>query len=267
MALHPVKTRQPAHRRNPANSVLASGQCFAYPKGHTPPDRPPPLMLLSTSHNFIFVHVPKTAGTALTAALAPFATTGTRTPMRRAIRWLPLHEAPDRAYFRKHETAADMAKKMGLPAYYGFHRFTVVRNPFEHAVSHYEYLKEFRNPKLAARFAAMSFGDYLTWRTTARGLFVPSFTVIPDQAHWLVDAHGQLLVNRVMRMESLSDDFATLTTDLGLSGVTMQRINPTQAKQKDRPLASYYDSDTLDRVRQLYARDFDLFGYSRDLPA
>ena len=68
-------------------------------------------MILSTSHNFLFVHVPKTAGTAMTAALEPFAVTGTRTAWRRLMRRLPLREAPEKAYFRKHETAADMRAK------------------------------------------------------------------------------------------------------------------------------------------------------------
>lgn len=223
-------------------------------------------MILSTSHNFLFVHVPKTAGTAMTAALEPFAVTGTRTPLRRALRWLPLREAPDRAYFRKHETAAAMRAKLGATVFDGFFRFTVVRNPFDHAVSHYEYLKEFRNPRKAAEFAAMSFADYLRWRTTAQGLFVPSFSVLPDQAHWLVDAAGQLLVNRVLKFESLAADFDALTAEIGLSGVKMQRINPTRAKVKGRSLASYYDPGTLDTVRALYARDFALFGYPKDLP-
>ena len=224
-------------------------------------------MILSTSHNFIFVHVPKTAGTALTKALEPFAVLGTRTLTRRAIRWLPFRENPARAYFRKHETANDMARKIGLQDFLGFHRFTVVRNPFDHAVSHYEYLKEFRNPKLAARFAAMSFDDYLGWRTTARGPFVPSFTVLPDQAHWLLDSQGQLLVTRVMRFETLADDFAKLSADLGLTGAAIQRINPTQARQPGRALASYYTAATTQKVRALYSRDFDLFDYPRDLPA
>ena len=36
-------------------------------------------MTISISHRFIFVHVPKTAGTALTAALQPFVGPDTRT--------------------------------------------------------------------------------------------------------------------------------------------------------------------------------------------
>jgi len=223
-------------------------------------------VILSTSHRFIFVHVPKTAGTAMTAALEPFAVTGTRTPFRRALRWLPVREAPDRAYFRKHETAADMRAKLGPEVFNGFFRFSVVRNPFDHAVSHYEYLKEFRNAKKAAEFAAMSFADYLDWRTTARGMFVPSFSVLPDQAHWLIDRAGALLVDRVIRFEALSESWPGLMADLGLPGVELRYVNRTQAKSDKRPLVSYYDPATADRVRSLYARDFDLFGYSRDLP-
>ncbi len=223
-------------------------------------------MILSTSHNFLFVHVPKTAGTAMTAALEPFAVSGTRTIWRRALRRLPLREAPDRAYFRKHETAADMQRKMGSEAFAGFLKFAAVRNPFDHAVSHYEYLKEFRNPGLAARFAEMSFAQYLDWRMTRHGPFVPFFTVLPDQTHWLVDHSGRMLVDRVLRFETLAEDFAALTAELGLGAVAMARINPTRAKAAGRRLDSYYDAGTLERVRRLYDRDFDLLGYARDLP-
>ena len=61
-------------------------------------------MILSQSHKFLFVHVPKTAGTALTAALSPFGVTGTRHLWRRLLRRLPVTESPDHAYLRKHET-------------------------------------------------------------------------------------------------------------------------------------------------------------------
>ncbi|HMS94021.1 MAG: sulfotransferase family 2 domain-containing protein [Tabrizicola sp.] len=224
-------------------------------------------MILSTTHRFIFVHVPKTAGTALTAALEPYGVTGTRTTLRRLIRRLPFREAPERAYFRKHETAAAIRAKMGAQAFDRLMSFSVVRNPFDHAVSHYEYLKEFRNAQKAAAFARMSFAEYLHYRTTARGLFVPSFAVLPDQSRWLVDGQETVLVQRVLRFERLADDFAVLASDLGLPALTMERINPTKAKTQTRSLSSYYDADTLATVRKLYARDFDLFGYSRDLPA
>lgn len=223
-------------------------------------------MILSTSHNFIFVHVPKTAGTAMTAALEPFAVGGTRTRWRRFLRRLPLHEAPARAYYRKHETAAAMRRRMTPAVFDAFFRFTVVRNPFDHAVSHYEYLKEFRNARLAARFAAMPFADYLRHRLEPGHWRDRAFIRLPDQAHFLVDGGGRLLVQRLMRFETLADDFARLAADLGLGGLRMERINPTRARADKRPFQSYYDAETEDLLRRLYARDFALLGYSADLP-
>lgn len=224
-------------------------------------------MILSTSHSFIFVHVPKTAGTAMTAALEPYGVGATRTLWRRALRWLPLREAADRAYFRKHETAAAMQAKLGPEVFRRFHRFTVVRNPFDHAVSHYEYLKEFRNPRRAAGFAAMSFAEYLDWRVSARGLLVPSFSVLPDQAHWLVDGEGQLMVDRILRFETLAADWARLVADIGLPGLELLHVNRTRAKSDRKPFAAYYTPDTEEAVRRLYRRDFALFGYADRLGA
>lgn len=203
----------------------------------------------------------------MTAALEPYGVSGTRTKWRRLLRRVPVREAATKAYFRKHETALDMQRKMGEAAFAGFRKFTVVRNPFDHAVSHYEYLKEFRNPKLAARFAAMSFAEYLQWRETKRGLFVPFFTILPDQAHFIADRAGTgLLVDRVLKFENLAEDFGSLCKELGLPEIAMARINPTRAKKAGRSLESYYDDDSLATVRRLYARDFPLLGYSTDLP-
>lgn len=202
----------------------------------------------------------------MTAVLEPHAITGTRTLFRRALRWLPLREAPERAYFRKHETAAAIEAKLGPEVFRRFFRFSVVRNPFDHAVSHYEYLKEFRNPKKAAAFAAMSFPDYLDWRMKKRGPFVPWFSVLPDQAHFLLDDAGKIAVDRVLHFETLAAEWPRLMADLGLAGVALPLVNRTKAKSDKRPAASYYDDAAAGKVRQLYARDFDLFGYSRDLP-
>lgn len=210
--------------------------------------------------------MPKTAGTALTAALEPFGVYETRTLLRRLMRRLPVQEAADRAYFRKHETACDLRNKIGASQFSDFFKFTVVRNPFDHAVSHYEYLKEFRNPKKAQMFAAMSFVDYLHWRTEKRGMFVPFFSILPDQTHFLVDKRGKkLLIDRVLRFENLADDFENLTQDLGIANVKMQRVNSTKAKQKGRSIISYYDEKTVEIVQKLYARDFSFFEYDTNV--
>lgn len=224
-------------------------------------------MILSTSHNFVFVHVPKTAGTALMTALAPYAANPRRTLWRSVMRRLPLREAPGRAYLRKHDPAARIIAKLGREVYDGFHSFAVVRNPFDHAVSHFEFMKQFRIASVADRIAAMSFEQYLDYRAKRPFWNDTFFARLPDQSFFLLDASDRVAVNRIMRFESLDADFAALKADLGLQGAELRHVNKTRSKTDQRPFQAYYDPTTEDMVRSIYARDFALLGYARALPA
>jgi hypothetical protein len=224
-------------------------------------------MILSIEHRFLFVHVPKTAGTALAAALARYHEGPRRTLWRSLMRRLPVTEAPDRAYLRKHETAADIRAKLSPAVFDRFLRFACVRHPYDHAVSHYEFMKEFRIPLVARKVAAMSFADYLRYRMRPPFWNDTFFARLPDQAHFLIDGQGRLLVNRLLRYETLEADFARLAAELGLGDLTLPRVNETRARPAHRPVASYYDAEAKALADRLYARDFALFGYRPELPA
>lgn len=223
-------------------------------------------MILSTSHNFIFVHVPKTAGTAMMTALEPFGYSPKRTVWRSILRRLPVQQAPDKVYLRKHETAAWARRKLSPEVFDGFSRFAVVRNPYDHAVSHYEFMKQFRIPHIAEKIAAMPFSEYLRYRQKPPFWNDTFFARLPDQAHFIVDADGHSLVPRILRYETLADDFASVVADLGMGEVALPRINKTKSRSDKKPWQSYFDDETKGLAEQLYARDFDLFGYERDIP-
>ncbi|MEP2533124.1 sulfotransferase family 2 domain-containing protein [Shimia sp.] len=218
-------------------------------------------MILSQSHNFIFVHVPKTAGTAMTSALEPFGVYPPRTVWRSFVRRLPIVESPDTVYLRKHESAAGVRRKLGPDVFERFHRFAVVRNPYDHAVSHYEFMKQFRIPKIAEKIANMSFADYLRYRMKKPFWNDTFFARLPDQAHFLIDENGALLVHRLMKFESLADDFDAMAHDLGMGDVTLRRVNETKSRTDKRPWKIYFDSESKELADTLYARDFALLGY------
>lgn len=224
-------------------------------------------MILSLSHRFIFVHIPKTAGSAMTDALRRFGRGKVRTLGRSLTRRLPMVEPPETAHFRVHEPARVMIRKLSRPVWDGFHSFSVVRNPFDHAVSHYEYMKQYRSAKWAARFAAMGFEEYLSYRLAPPKMLDRIFARLPDQTYYLLDEAGAVAVNRLIRFEALAEEFPRLVADLGLEGATLRRVNKTRAKSDRRPFQSYYDATTLDMVRRLYARDFTTLGYDTALPA
>lgn len=219
-------------------------------------------MILSTSHNFLFVHIPKTAGTALTEALSPFGVGSKRTLWRSILRRLPVTEAPEHAHIRKHDPAFRIADKITRPVYDSFHSFTVVRNPFDHAVSHFEFMKEFRIEKVAARIRAMTFEEYLAYRMKKPFWNNTFFARQPNQSWFVTDAARKLMVDRVMYFETLQADFDRLVADLALEGAELKHINRTKAKSEKKPYTAYYDATTEDMVRRYYAADFATFGYS-----
>lgn len=225
-------------------------------------------MLLSPTHGFLFVHVPKTAGSAVSVALRKHARGKGPAPLwRRLSRHLPVVESPEHAHFRVHDTARTIIAKLSPEVYARFLSFSVVRNPFAHAVSHYEYMKQYRSPRVAARFAGMSLADCLRYRLAPRSPFDRTFARLPDQAHFLIDSAGEIAVNRVLRHERIAADFAALVAELDLPEVRLPRRNVTRASAEGPPFQAYYDAETEGLVRRLYARDFALFGYDTALPA
>lgn len=63
-------------------------------------------MLISHSHKFVFVHIPKTAGTSITQLLEPYCAKAPDIRSRRIARKLGLRQDPNNAHFRSHDTAA-----------------------------------------------------------------------------------------------------------------------------------------------------------------
>lgn len=221
-------------------------------------------MILSEDYKFIFVHIPKTAGLSVTDAFGKYGRPRGRTIWRSMSRRLPFIEAPSVAHFRVHEPAEKMISKLSRPVFDSFHSFSVIRNPFEHAVSHYEYMKQFRIKSTADKVAKMTFLDYLKYRQGRPFWNDTIFAKMPAQSYYLTDKSGALAVNRLVRFENLAQELETLSVDLKLPDFKLRHVNKTKADKK--PTAEYYTPETETLVREIYAPDFDLLGYSRDTP-
>lgn len=223
-------------------------------------------MIISTQYKFIFVHIPKTAGLSVTDAFGRYGRGRVRTLLRSTLRRLPFRESPEQAHFRVHEPASKMIEKLGRDVFERFLSFSVVRNPFDHAVSHYEYMKQFRIRSTADKVGKMSFEEYLRYRMKPPFWNDTIFARLPDQMYFLVDESEQIVVDRLVRFENLSSELEALAAELRLPQFALNHVNKTRSKTASRPFQSYYDTGTIDLVRTIYARDFDGLGYSRDLP-
>lgn len=223
-------------------------------------------MLLSTKYKFLFVHVPKTAGAASQRMLTPYCDMPARTLWRSFKRRLPIRVSPEDSHFRIHETALKLRAQLGQELYSSLHSFAVCRNPYDHAVSHFEYMKQYRSKRIATQFESVTFIDYLQMRARPKMPWERVFVNLPDQSHYVVDRNNKIIVDRMMSFETIHEDLRDLQLHLGLKAEPLPKFNITKARDKrTEKLADYYGPQEIDLVQKIYRRDFDVFGYSRDI--
>ena len=207
-------------------------------------------MLLSLEKNFIFIHIPKTAGSSITRALRPWCLKPKPTQWRRLLSHLPVREAPEKANFNQHDRAAWLRRKLPPQLYDGAYKFAVVRNPFALVVSNYQHLQRKtsrRRRRQAQRWDFKAFLRYLERKNRLARV---------DQTSWISDGDGKLIIDEVLRFETLAEQFTVLAERLGLPG-ELPRSNvgaPVDYR-------AVYDDEAKAIVRRLYVRDFERFGY------
>jgi len=188
-------------------------------------------------HRCIFVHIPKAAGVSVAMALFGNLAGG-------------------------HDDARDYRKVFGRD-FWRYFKFTFVRNPYTRLVSAYEFLRRGGHPawRTDQRFRDDVLSEYADFPDFVLRWLKPG-TDWPEHfraQHEFVELGGRLVMDFVGRIENIEADFATVSDRLGIQA-RLQRLNPTA--EKHGTLREYYSSDAVERrVREVYARDFELFGY------
>jgi hypothetical protein len=239
-------------------------------------------MRLSTQHKFIFFANPKTGSDSVRAFLDPFS--DIKSVTYREI----TTENPFYSHIRPVEVKAILSK-WGW-SYDEYFRFTFVRNPWSKLVSLYEMIREVDRRSVRRRVAGAldhsRRGRFV--RAVKSALFAsehepPPFkdwlrTIQTDGAgaggfehqrwrrygtytldNYVSDEDGQWLVDEVIKLEELNETlFATLER-IGI--LTDQLTIPHRNARKHRPYQSYYDDESRDLVRTMYASEIERFGY------
>jgi hypothetical protein len=214
-------------------------------------------MIVSPGRNYIFVHIPKTGGTALALALEARAMKDDiligDTPKARARRRrLRGVQAAGRLW--KHSTLADIAGLVDDEAIARAFVFTLVRNPWERMASYYHWLRGqgFTHPAVALA-RSLPFGAFLAHPQTAAAL-----AAWPAEAY-VRDRHGALRCDLFARLEHLEQDLAPLEAHLGFR---LTPLAPANVTLRPRALAALYRPEDVDRVARLAAPDITRFGYA-----
>jgi hypothetical protein len=218
-------------------------------------------MLLSPHYNFLFVHIAKTGGTSVRAALE-------RVRWHDPYYWLmwPCHRLSHLTghrlgtKFPRHAHAI-AAKEMLPKAFYdNLFKFAFVRNPWDLQVSSFHHIRRERPHYMEGRD---NFVDFLRWKLDPERPYQFHIdTSIELQSDYLIDLHDNLIVDFVGRYERLHDDFASICKRIGIASPDLPHRRQATDRRKD--FREYYNDETAELVAKYFRRDIERFGYAFD---
>jgi hypothetical protein len=213
-------------------------------------------MILSRGRRYIFVHIPKTGGTALSLALEARAMKDDiligDTPKARARRGR-LQGVTSAGRLWKHSTLADILGLASEAEIAGFFTVTLVRNPWDRMVSYYHWLRgqSFAHPAvgLAKSHGFSGFLNHAQTRTALR---------LWPYAAYMRDGSGSPRASLYARLEHLDSDLAPFEAHLGFRLTPLARANQSE---RARDWRGFYSDPDAALIADLCAEDIARFGY------
>ncbi|MES9899564.1 MAG: sulfotransferase family protein [Sedimenticola sp.] len=184
----------------------------------------------------IFFHIPKNAGTSINLTLY-----GSKDTYHTGI--FDVMEMFSAKEFRK-----------------GF-KFAFVRHPLDRLVSSYHHLKkggwktghDVDFFKSHGDVTSQGFSEFVRWLSRENNCY-EHVVLIPQ--HEFICLGNHIMVDYLGRFESLEKDFSYISNQLSIS----QEL-PKSNVTKHRRYSEYYDDDLIENCKNIYRRDFEIFGY------
>lgn len=216
-------------------------------------------MIINKDKRFIFVHVPKVAGTSISRAL------GGHTGMF----WASNGDGA-KQLISTHTYANEIKKFIGPAQYNAYYKFAFVRNPWDRLYSLYNFMtysEEINRGKYIFdqdETERRGFKWFLlenrikSTRVKLYGVNVNICQQTTPQLNWLIE-DDKIIVDFVGTYENLQQDFELVNTRLGL-GATL----PWKNKYSERRYQDVYDNEMIDFVYKHHSKDIKMFNYTFD---
>jgi hypothetical protein len=218
-------------------------------------------MLISDQKQFIFVHIYKTGGSSLTRLLGPYVEEQYRAkvPRLEGAGWQGTWHYSGRQHAKLATLRSDPA---WIAADLSQYRLcTIVRNPYTWVLSVWNdfYRREIDAPPwFTALFPARQFLDFCRLIRAARMGLNPAIWGCSPQQSFIADP--EVTPAFVARFERLSEDIGNMLEllDIPYTEIPHEIRNHPEERSYAR---AFYDRESLSIINELFAADFEAFGY------
>ena len=214
-------------------------------------------MVLSTDPPFLFIHIPKTAGSSIEDSL---------------------HSYTEFLYHELTHALSVQYRDWLEPIFFeSLFKFAFVRNPWDLQVSCWRYYVRNKN-------IDMTFDEFINWKFNGNILQMQDRLPTNDphvdlewlrtcyysnrtpQTYYLIDESGKFIVNFIGAFEKLNEDFDLISTHLKLKDSFLPMTNESYLNEKDRDYKQYYTDETKEIIANRFDLDIKMFGYEFENP-
>ncbi|MEM7189506.1 MAG: sulfotransferase family 2 domain-containing protein [Pseudomonadota bacterium] len=221
-------------------------------------------MILNHQHRFIFIHVPKAAGTTVTRALSPLTTFrdielgGTK--YGEALQGL----FASRFDLRKHSTGSALQAKCPGHIWQRFFVFAFVRNPYARAYSVFRFLQRWKEGPHYDMANGLDLSGFLASDDVLSG----EIEIARPQTHWLTrDGAALKGIDFIGRVENFAEDFGFVLSTIHRRPTRWQEDRHDNASAGPEEWRSHMTQEVRQQIEALYAPDFETWGYEREAEA
>ena len=213
-------------------------------------------MKISTKHGFLFVHIPRTAGSSISGALDSYCIDERKRYPFRYFAKLGWQRDWKRRHFNTHAPLSVAQRYIPAEEFSTMCKFAVVRNPWDQLMSRFWHRIR-RDDRRWYRRGRRSPHDFMEFLRIEAGKIgrLPSAT----QFDMISTSDGRIGVDCLMRFENLADDWLELMQKLGLDA-QLPHWNWVAHPARQE----FYSSPETALVARHWACDIEAFGYSFD---
>lgn len=217
-------------------------------------------MLISHRHRFLFVHIAKTGGTSVRAALRRYRWSGRYGPALLTASLISQATRPRHRLgvkFPRHAKAIAAREMLPAEIFDGLFKFVFVRNPWDLQVSSWHHIGREKPHVLRG---VETFEDFLRLKFDPERPYDYMLDISRElQSDYIVDLHGRTIVDYVGRHERLQQDFDAICDRIGIARVALPHARRAPGRADYR---RYYTDTTAALVAEHYAPDIERLGYA-----